>query len=70
MKLYKLLASWPNKDLDIRNMIAKAFYTTPNKVSYDLHSQEVINSGERLEGWKLIIKGNRVRLEFLSEGSR
>lgn len=33
---YKMVATCPNNDLAIRTMIAKCFYDTPNRVTYDL----------------------------------
>lgn len=61
---YKMVASCPIKDLDIRNMIAKCFYDTPNRASYDLNDGRVIMAGKVLESWRVVVKGKRVRLEF------
>lgn len=61
---YKMIASCPNKALDIRCMIAKCFYDTPNKASYDLADGRVIMSGKVLDGWRVVVKGKRVRLEY------
>ena len=61
---FKMIASCPNKDLDIRCMIAKCFYDTPNKASYDLTDGRVIMGGKVLDGWRVVVKGKRVRLEF------
>ena len=62
--MFKMIGSCINKDLDIRCMIARCFYDTPNKASYDLTSGTVMVSGKVIEGWRVIIKGKRVRLEF------
>ena len=62
-----MIASCQNKDLDIRCMIAKCFYDTPNKASYDLNDGKVIMAGKVLDGWRVIIKGKRVRLEFSTD---
>ena len=61
---FKMIASCPNKDLDIRCMIAKCFYDTPNRVKYDLSTNTVILGGEALTDWRVVTKGKRVRLEY------
>lgn len=61
---FKMIASCPIKDLFIRGMIAKCFYDSPNNASYDLSTGAVINHGKVLDGWRVIVKGKRVRLEY------
>jgi len=61
---FKMIATCPHKDIFIRDMIAKCFYDTPNKASYDLNDGRVIMAGKVLDGWRVVIKGKRVRLEF------
>jgi hypothetical protein len=61
---YRLIASCGLNDLDIRNMIAKCFYDTPNKAKYNLETGEVSMSDKIIPEFRVIRKNKRVRLEY------
>lgn len=67
MTNFKMIASCPIKDLDIRCMIAKCFYDTPNYAKYDLTSGQVWIRDSLLPDWRVKVKGKRVRLEYTIE---
>lgn len=61
---FKMVASCPNKDIYIRDMIAKCFYDTSNKAKYNLATGEVTMWDQIKPDWRVVVKGKRVRLEF------